>query len=327
MVTKRFPIAVLALILVASTAAITMATPARACAETVSRIAYVHREACTTSLWVMTPDGANSSQISREFADISHPTWSPDHSSIVFAADAGSGYDIYLLLISGAGTVRLTDNPAWDGTPSFSPDGSRILFSSDRSGHRQLWTTGIDGTSPQQLTSFDDSLAPIWASYSPDGTKIVFASVDDANTNVFVMNADGTGVKRLTTNPYEDAEPSWSPDGTRIVWSATDRSFSSIWTMNADGSDKVQLTDAACRSDRSPRYSPDGARVVFSSSAGGKPTIQSVSVTDPTDEVQLTFLTTAGAIDPAWDVLDTSPPPPTTTTTTVDTPVVPAYAC
>ena len=334
MVAKRLPIAVLALILVASTAAITMATPARACAETVNRVVYVSRNGCTASLWAMEGDSSSPVQISDDYGEVSHPTWSPDHSSIVFAADAGSGHDIYLqpAPLRGLGDRQrkaLTADTTWDGTPSFSPDGTRILFSSDRSGHRQLWTMGLDGSSPQQLTFFDDSIDPFWASYSPDGTRIVFSTPDGGNTNIYTVHADGTGLARLTTDANEDVEPSWSPDGAHIVWSSNFDGRMNIWIMNADGSGKTQLTNAACQSDHSPRFVNDGTWVMFTRQGGGTPQIFVVKVADPSDVTQLTFLSVAGVADPAWDVFDTSPPSTTTSTTAapVDAPVVPAYAC
>ncbi|NCY17531.1 MAG: hypothetical protein EBX39_12395, partial [Actinobacteria bacterium] len=217
------------------------------------------------------------------------------------------GYDIFLLRIGGLGTVPLTSDTTWDGTPSFSPDGSRILFSSDRSGHRQLWTMGLDGSSPQQLTFFDDSIEPSWASYSPDGTRIVFSTPDGGNTNIYVVHADGTGLARRTTDANEDEEPSWSPDGAHIVWSSNFGGRSNIWIMNADGSDKTQLTNAACQSDRSPRFVNDGTWVMFTRQGGGTPQIFVVKVADPSEVTQLTFLSVAGVADPVWDLDDDGP--------------------
>lgn len=335
MFSKRLPLALLALILIAGTAAITMVSPARACAEVINRIAYVQSDGCVSSVWIMTADGANKIEVSTGYSEVSHLSWAPDHSGFVFAADSGSGPQIFHFAtqsvdVTQRHVTQLTDDPAWKGTPSFSPDGTKILFSSDRSGHRQLWTMGLDGSSPQQLTFFDDSIEPVWASYSPDGTRIVFATPDDGNTNIYVANADGTGLRRLTISAFEDAEPSWSPDGTHIVWASSTGGPSSIWIMAADGSDKRQLTSAACQIDRSPRFSPDGTLVVFSRLGGSHPAIFTVKVADPTQVEQLTFLSAAGATDPAWDVVDTSASTTTTTTPTtvaVDTPLVPAYAC
>ncbi|GAB4430547.1 MAG: hypothetical protein Kow0031_11420 [Anaerolineae bacterium] len=67
------------------------------------------------------------------------PDWSPVSEEIVYMANPGENWDIYLTDSSGATPRRLTDDPARDGLPVWSPDGQWLAFVSDRGGAWGLW--------------------------------------------------------------------------------------------------------------------------------------------------------------------------------------------
>ena len=180
----------------------------------------------------------------------SEPSWSPDGTSIVFTRtfpQQDNRDEIWVMKADGS-------NQGWTGVEGFaaewSPDGTRFIYISNRSGNYEVYTSSIDGTHEQQLTSTaSDESSPTW---SPDGSRIAYsASTGTWNTRenaltyeIHIMDADGSHARQLTNNTAYDGEPRWSPDGSRIVFSsdAAETGHWEIYVMNADGSDRKQVT-------------------------------------------------------------------------------------
>jgi Tol biopolymer transport system component len=74
------------------------------------------------------------------------------------SAPGGLATDIYMLDVSRGWLVNLTHDDFVDSSPSWSSDGNQILFTSSRDGDAEIYATGLDGHSLQQLTdnSADD---------------------------------------------------------------------------------------------------------------------------------------------------------------------------
>lgn len=121
-----------------------------------------------------------------------------------------------------------------DASPHVSPAGDKIAFQSWRSGSQEIWTAGIDGTDPIQLTSTGASAgSPSW---SHDGRHIVFDARSEFNAHIYVIDAKGGAPRRITSGNCNDIVPSWSADD-RWIYFATNRSGSwQIWKMPSDGS-------------------------------------------------------------------------------------------
>jgi Tol biopolymer transport system component len=112
-----------------------------------------------------------------------------------------------------------------------------------------IWTIGVDGTDPIQLT---DSFGPDgWPSWSPDGTRIAFTSVRDdcsfsdaadcrttgdegPHHDVWIVNADGTGLRRVTVEFGQFV--TWSPDGRYLLVSGFE-----LYVIRPDGTGRVSL--------------------------------------------------------------------------------------
>jgi len=154
------------------------------------------------------------------------PSWSPNGKQIAFMS-ANTTYQpagaatIYVINADGTHprAVRsLAHGWPGAGAPSWSPDGKKLLYSTycwfGNCGQppvgAQLYTVGLDGKSPRQLTRLSgNSLAPRW---SPDGKKIVFvrnARVGPGG-DLYVVGADGKGLQRVTRAPDLGARgPDW----------------------------------------------------------------------------------------------------------------------
>jgi TolB protein len=106
--------------------------------------------------------------------------------------------------------TQITHSPGWCYDPVFSPDGSRIAYVSSESGNDEIYTTGIDGSNPQRLTTnvWEWDKHPSW---SPDGRQIVFVSNRDVGRRqLWIMNADGSEQRPLFASPQEDWDPVWA---------------------------------------------------------------------------------------------------------------------
>ncbi len=145
------------------------------------------------------------------------PTWSPDGSTIAFAAGTG----ISLMNPDGTGVRQLTNDPSFaDVQPSWSPDGSRLAFTRRPviSGPVVIDAINRDGSRLTALTTaqgfFSNNSEPAW---SPSGKGIAFSRFTRTGPEIFVMNSNGNGDTQLTaTSPISDDEqPNWQPLATR----------------------------------------------------------------------------------------------------------------
>jgi TolB protein len=240
-----------------------------ACPPFYDYIAFYSSREEGRGIFVMTPDGSNPVNITRDSAFYRYPTWSPDATRIAFTRD-----EIHVLDIAEQSVTRLTENANVE-LCAWSPDGTRIAYSSftgevQGDAWGDIYVMNADGTDPVNLTpgparSFD----PAW---SPDGSQIAFSRRVEDVTNIWVMQADGSNPIRLTDHrPFDvSIEPAWSPDGSRIAYTGPagppepPAAGGKIWVMDADGSNRVSLTTTGQYTHvHRPTWSPDGSRIAF----------------------------------------------------------------
>ena len=118
------------------------------------RLVYVDADAAAPgprSLVVADAD-AGSPRTLLTAASLRHPSWSPDASAVVFAADDG----IWTIGADGRSLRRVRDRGE---EPQFSPDGARIAFVE----RGDVWTIAPDGTDERRVTETPvDEMHPTW---------------------------------------------------------------------------------------------------------------------------------------------------------------------
>ena len=205
-------------------------------------------------IWVMNADGSNALQVASS-ENVSVPSWSPDGSTIAYAARADGRTEIHLVNPDGS-SDRIVHAQGAEGTFSifsaqFSPDGTQILFDRGTASGFDIFVMDTDGTNVRRVTTTGSDYDPHW---SPDGTQIVFTrqEVVDAGgrsvatSDIFVMKADGSDVRRLTNGDDRNTNlyPQWAPDGTKIAYLAgITGGPGALVVMNADGSNPVGLVE------------------------------------------------------------------------------------
>lgn len=112
--------------------------------------------------------------------------------------------------------------------PKISPDGTKVVYVSyemDRYDDIEvgcIWTMGINGAMPLQLTNRDNGYATM-PNWSPDGKSVVFQSYSEykLDTDICTISAQGGTVQQHTKNESEDFAPYWSTDG--YIYFTSDR--------------------------------------------------------------------------------------------------------
>ncbi|MDB4907278.1 MAG: WD40-like beta Propeller containing protein [Gemmatimonadetes bacterium] len=175
-------------------------------------------------------------------------TFSPDGSSIVWAAAGENGSDLFLMPVSlDAPARRITVGRGTDNVqPTFSPDGRRLAFMSSRAGHPEIYIMDADGTNTDLLTvsDFGDQNYRSSPEWSPDDRQVAFQSRISGKFQVLVIGLRDRTSKLLTSDG-ENKDPSWSPDGRHLVFTSNRSGTSQLWILDTETGRTRQLTHTA----------------------------------------------------------------------------------
>jgi WD40 repeat protein len=122
-----------------------------------------------------------------------HPNWTQDGKSLVYSTERFldpynrfSSSELWITDLESGKTRKIISGDAIQ--PAVSPHNKRIAYWSNSSGQRDIWTIGLDGTHPVQVTQ-DEALDydPVW---SPDGDVLFFLSDRNGSMNVWQVAID-----------------------------------------------------------------------------------------------------------------------------------------
>jgi serine/threonine protein kinase len=148
----------------------------------------------------------------------SHPVWSPDGRTILFASNRKGHYDIYRRASNGTGD----EEPLYaDGTDKFplswSPDGKFLLYRAvDRQTLGDLWVLPMIGA-PKPVPFLRTAANEPLGQFSPDGRWVAYQSNESQRPEIYIAPFPGPGGKRqISTNL--GVYPRWRSDGKEIFY-------------------------------------------------------------------------------------------------------------
>ncbi len=101
-----------------------------------------------------------------------------------------------------------------------------VAFTAEAAGARQLFTLGLRGGVPLQLTASEKDVSdPDWSS---DGRWLAYVR----DTAIWAIEADGSGATRIADHPAGNTVPRWSPDGRTLAFLSRRRGWSQVWIVD-----------------------------------------------------------------------------------------------
>ena len=155
-------------------------------------------------------------QLTKGDENLDAMAWTNDD-RIIFSSNRGGNTNLWVIPASGGEPVQVTKGGGPDLSVSVAASGNDLVYLQQQP-VSHVWTAGIDGSSPRQI-SFDEREI-FEPAFSPDKNRIAFVMTDpDPLTNkadVYVMDRDGNNRRKLTNGLTNPRVPKWSPDGRRI---------------------------------------------------------------------------------------------------------------
>ncbi len=224
-----------------------------------SEIVFVSDRSGGDNLWVISVDGADTTQITRGNNNLYlSPEWSPDGSYIVAARGTGLGGNAKLWMFhrEGGSGIQLIREPATLKTvgPAFGPD-SRYLWYAQRQGDWQYnaifpqYQLAVHdretGNSTTVTSRYGSAFRP---TLSPDGQWLVYGTRHEAETGLRIRTLE-TGEERWLAFPVQrddkesraplDVLPgmAFTPDSRSLIASFD----GGLWRIPVEGGDPVRI--------------------------------------------------------------------------------------
>lgn len=191
-------------------------------------------------LWVVSTQGGRATRLTNAQRYETSPIWSPDGTSIAYAAENGGGLDVYMYSLSQGVETQLTTHSADESPTSFTPDGREVLFVAHRmddaasSGYPngsvspELYSVSIrPGSEPRQLLT----TPALNASFDTSGRWMLYEDVKgyespwrkhnrlSAAHDIWLFDSNTKQHRKLTSSTAEDRNPVFSPRGSILYLS------------------------------------------------------------------------------------------------------------
>jgi dipeptidyl aminopeptidase/acylaminoacyl peptidase len=217
-------------------------------------------------IYVVRPDGSGLRRLTDDPARDSHPRWSRDGSSILFASGRKNGEQAWVLPVSGGAPKQLTNLSTGISDPEWTADGRKIVFTSDvypefganDSANAVADSSTLEGPLHAHMT--DALLYRHWTSWK-----------DGKRTHILAFDIAGNRLADLTPGNFDspafalgEASFDLSPDGKEVCFASqrdgqdAETTNKDLWIVRTDGGNAASITADNPAFEGNPAYSPDG---------------------------------------------------------------------
>jgi len=173
------------------------------------------------SMWVHDFARESSVKVSAFPTASVKPVWSPDGTTLVFAANREGHFDLYSGPATGGGPDPLIVKSAAMKYPlSWSRDGKWLLYTSvDPMTKEDLWMVSMSGTQvgtpePFLTTNYRETDA----SFSPDGRFVAYVSDESGTSEVYVRGFPPSAGGKWVVSHGGGYQPRWVSDGKELLY-------------------------------------------------------------------------------------------------------------
>lgn len=230
-------------------------------------------------LWTVPVTGGTPTNLTKDHAMDTDPSWSPDGSRIAYSSDKGGGLpQLWIRDLKTGRDRQLTDVDTQPLGAAWSPDGTRIAYI-DADGRWGVAGLCVVEVATGRITRLQPSLPqpgdPTW---SADGKYVALSlsrlfskSFREGTNQIFLVPADGKGEPRwvapdpdMSIDTRGGGGPAWSPDGTKMA--AIYEGLLKIWPVTADGTPVGPPRSYTAEMSHHPAWAGDSRTILFQAS-------------------------------------------------------------
>jgi Tol biopolymer transport system component len=164
------------------------------------------------------------------FLDISHPRFSTDGKSLVFAGYNGITTQIFIAEIATGKWRKLTSDSTAARAPVFSPDGKSLYFAAENDGKTGLFV--IDNVSSTSWSIRSLGLEGNHPDVSQDGKWLLFDAPEGGILNLWAVPVGGKTPRRITDVRTGMYMGRWARDGRRLLATTMQYGSNNVYMLN-----------------------------------------------------------------------------------------------